>query len=80
MKHYRSIFAITAGGTSLMIAALVLAAPEGDRFPISVEAVEAKSIEIFARVDADSDGLISFDEFAAHDPKYRDRHADRRAP
>jgi Ca2+-binding EF-hand superfamily protein len=77
MKHSRSVFAMTAGGTSLMIAALVLAAPEEDRFPISVDALHAKSTEIFSRVDADGDGLISFDEFAGHDPKHRGRHSDR---
>jgi Ca2+-binding EF-hand superfamily protein len=77
MKHSRSVFAMTAGGTSLMIAALVLAAPEEDRFPISVDALHAKSTEIFSRVDVDGDGLISFDEFAGHDPKHRGRHSDR---
>jgi Ca2+-binding EF-hand superfamily protein len=39
-----------------------------DRFPISVESIEARRAAVFAEVDGDGDGLISKSEFDAHEP------------
>ena len=70
-------------GTALLGAATILltlpaaqAAPDQgrhDRFPISVEELEAHRAEIFARVDSNGDGLISAEEFAAAEMPKRPR-------
>ena len=53
-------------GSFMANAPQALAAPYGgsDRFPISVEEMDAKRAEIFASVDTNGDGLISAEEFA----------------
>lgn len=53
----------------------VSAAPDEDRFPISVEAVDARRAEVFASADLNGDGLISAEEFAAFRPPPRDHQA-----
>ena len=63
---------ITAG---VSLTAVVLAAP-GERFPIDLEAHEAKAAERFSTMDANSDGGIDATEF--ENAKFnRDRHAKR---
>ena len=54
-------------GSFMVNAPAAQAAPYGgsDRFPISVEEMDAKRAEIFANVDTNGDGLISAEEFAA---------------
>jgi len=48
--------------------------PSGaDRFPISVESLEAKRASAFAEADANGDGLISLSEFMAFEPA-REHH------
>ena len=73
MKHWKTRITLTAGGVALSSAALLWAAPEGAHFPISVEAIEARGAEVFARGDADGDGMITPAEFAAQAPG-RDGH------
>jgi Ca2+-binding EF-hand superfamily protein len=50
-----------------MTAAFIWAAPFDERFPISVEDLEARSADTFARVDGNDDGLISAEEFFAQE-------------
>jgi len=40
-----------------------------DRFPISVEAMEAKVDAMFSQIDTNADGVINPEEFAAHPPR-----------
>ena len=47
-------------------------------FPLSVEAMQAKQLEIFARIDADGDGRIDPAEFDAHEPPARGSRKHRR--
>ena len=48
--------------------------PSGaDRFPISVESIEAKRATLFAEADENGDGLVSLSEFMAFEPEH-DRH------
>lgn len=44
-----------------------------DRFPISVASIEARRAAVFAEVDDNGDGLVSREEFMAHEPP-RDQH------
>lgn len=44
-----------------------------DRFPLSVATLEARRAEVFAAVDENGDGLVSEEEFMAHEPD-RDHH------
>ncbi len=78
------VIAAAVTGTVLIAAAtfFVASAPpahaardEGryDRFPISVEALDARRAEVFANVDTDGDGLISAEEFAAAEMPKRPR-------
>lgn len=77
--------AAAIGGVTLITGALLTgtgttaqAAPEaGDsRFPVSVESMDARRAEIFAAIDTNGDGLISAEEFDAHEPPARGkRHA-----
>ena len=49
---------------------------QNDRFPINVAAMEAKAEAMYARIDSNADGLISAEEFAAHQPE-RSGHGDK---
>ena len=62
------IAAVTAG---LSLATVVIAAPK-DRFPIDIEAMEAKAAERFANIDANDDGQIDSDEFESAEMKRPD--------
>lgn len=66
MKHSASALATTVGGITLMTAVVIAAAPDEDRFPISVEQLEAKRTAVFAETDQNGDGLVSAEEFDAH--------------
>lgn len=68
------------GRVSLITGALLMgagttlqAAPEAgdDRFPLTVESMDAKRAEVFATIDTNGDGLISAEEFDAHEPAHR---------
>jgi Ca2+-binding EF-hand superfamily protein len=56
----------------LMSTMPVSAAPDEDRFPISVETADARRAEVFASADLNGDGLISAEEFATFRPPHRD--------
>lgn len=63
-----------ACATALLISNTLEAAPQrsgADRFPIAVEAFDARRAEIFSRIDVDGDGLISSEEFTEHKPRRR---------
>lgn len=65
-------FTGAACATALLISHTLEAAPQhagADRFPITVEAFDARRAELFARIDADGDGLISAEEFSDHKPR-----------
>lgn len=47
--------------------------PGADRFPISVESIEAKRASAFAAADGNGDGLVSESEFMAFEPE-REHH------
>ena len=63
-KLYSMLF---AAGTALTAALFAAAATGSDRpdFPISVADLEARHAQLFARLDSDSDGDITPEEFAA---------------
>jgi len=79
MKHTPIAYLTTTGGLLAMSAALLLAglfrtvpvqaAAETDRFPISVEDLDARRAAVFAATDTNGDGLISAEEFDAHSSK-----------
>ncbi|NKC00758.1 MAG: hypothetical protein GKR90_19995 [Pseudomonadales bacterium] len=48
-----------------LVAANVYAAPGGDRFPIDLEKIEARSAAQFRAIDSDSDGEVDLAEFEA---------------
>ncbi len=66
------------GGAAILAAATpaAFAAPDQnqhDRFPITVEEIDARRAEVFARTDSNGDGLISAEEFAAAELPKRSR-------
>ncbi len=72
-----------ACAAALLTSSTLEAAPEpagADRFPVTVEALDARRAEIFSRVDANGDGLISSEEFSAHKPLRRGGGADGKHP
>lgn len=48
------------------------------KFPLSVESMQARQLEIFAQIDANGDGLIDLEEFDAHEPPARGNRKHRR--
>jgi len=56
---------LLTGGTLLLLAGSVWAAAPGDRFPIDLADIQAKSQERFASADSDGDGVVSATEFEA---------------
>lgn len=77
----RTITGTIAGIAALGVAFSTLGTPPSaqaapqdgqDRFPISVEEIDARRVEVFVSVDSNGDGLISAEEFAAAElPKGR---------
>ena len=63
------VAAIALSGT----AAVSLAKPDGDRFPINLAEAEERADARFAQIDTSADGLISLAEFEAAEMKPRDR-------
>lgn len=62
--HIRGLSTLFAG-VSICIAGATWAAPNSDRFPISIADLEAKAAERFANIDSDKSGDIDMDEFEA---------------
>ena len=61
-QNLLSSLKIAAVTASLSLATVVIAAPN-DRFPIDIEAMEAKAAERFSKIDANDDGQIDSNEF-----------------
>ena len=69
MKYSATTFAMLTGGLTLMIAAVLSATPHEAQFPIPVEEFDARRSAVFTEVDSNGDGLISIEEFNAHEPR-----------
>lgn len=76
----RSFLGLALGGAvAVALAADLFAAGPRERFPIDLEALRAKEAAAFEAADANGDGAVSADEFAASDgPRSRQGHAGER--
>ena len=63
-QHVLSAFKVAAIAAGLSLTTIVAAAPK-DRFPIDLEAIEARADERFSTMDANSDGQVDLAEFEA---------------
>ena len=76
----RSFLGFALGAAvAVALAADVFAAGPRELFPIDLEALRAKEAAAFEAADANGDGAVSADEFAASDgPRSRQEHAGKR--
>ncbi len=56
---------------SVIVSAVAIAGPGGERFPVSIADVESKAAERFATLDVDKSGSIDLTEFEAAQHKQR---------
>lgn len=69
LKDYPLTFAVAGLVTAAALVANVLAQPRSAATPIDLSEAKAKEEARFQVIDADGDGLVSAEEFAAADPR-----------